>query len=143
MKHYIQELTIHNGSNLKKLLEKTETFTLFICPDGQYQMVKNKLYKYIFPSVKTTRIENYIQDYTLLSSEIEILDTSEEICRLPYEHVSKEIKKSIFTFHPKSQTSFVIEKCERKIIDFYFESLHKSHQKTLKEDISSLLSYLK
>ena len=143
MKHYIRELTIHNGNNLKKLLKKNETCTLFICQDGQYQMVKNKLYKWTFPSTQTEKIVNYIQDYTLLSSEKEILDKNEIIWRIPYKHISKEIKKNIFMLHPKSQTSFVIEKCEGEIIDFYFESQHKSHQKTLKEDIISLLSYLK
>ena len=30
-----------------------------------------------------------------------------------------------------------------EIIDYYFESPHSAHQKTLKEDITSLLSYLK
>ena len=68
---------------------------------------------------------------------------SEEYWRLPPENVTKEINKSTFTIHPKSQTAFVIERSEDRIIDYYFESPHQSHQKTLKEDISSLLSYLK
>ena len=75
--------------------------------------------------------------------EKEILDMNEEHCRLPPENVTKEINKSTFTIHPQSQTAFVIERSEDKITDYYFESPHTSHQKTLKEDISSLLSYLK
>jgi len=141
MKHYIQELSIYSG-NLINLQKKIEIITLFICQDGQYQMIENKLYKYTFPD-HTTTIKNYIKQYTLLSSVTPIIDTNNEIYRLPYKHVVKEIKKIMFILHPKSQTSFVIEKNEDKIIDFYFESPHESNQKTLKEDISSLLSYLK
>lgn len=143
MKHYIPELIIHNHINLKKLQKKQEVFTIFICLDGQYQMMGDTLYKYKIPSGKNTIIKDYIHDYTLLSSEKEILDMSEEYWRLPPENVTKEINKSTFTIHPKSQTAFVIERSEDRIIDYYFESPHQSHQKTLKEDISSLLSYLK
>ncbi len=143
MKHYISELTMHNSSNLKKIQEKKEIFTLFICPDGQYQIVNNTLYKYTFPNSKSTIIKDYIANYTLLSTETEILDTKESYWRLAPEHITKEIKRSIFTIHPNSQTSFVIESCEGNIIDYYFESPHHGHQKTLKDDISSLLSYLK
>ena len=143
MKHYISELTMHNSSNLKKIRENKEIFTLFICPDGQYQIVNNTLYKYTFPNCKSTIIKNYIANYTLLSTETEILDTKKAYWRLATEHITKEIKRSIFTIHPKSQTSFVIESCEGNITDYYFESPHRGHQKTLKDDISSLLSYLK
>ena len=143
MKHYIHELIIHSRTNLKKLQEKKEVFTLFICRDGQYQMMENKLYKYTFPNSKNITIKDYIDNYTLLSSETEMLDMSEEHWRLPPENITKEINKSIFTIHPKSQTAFIIESCEGNIIDYYFESQHASYQKTLHEDISSLLSYLK
>ena len=122
MKHYIPELTLYNSSNLKKIREKKEIFTLFICPDGQYQIVNNTLYKYTFPNSKNTIIKNYIANYTLLSTETEILDTKEAYWRLAPEHITKEIQRSIFTIHPKSQTSFVIESCEGNIIDYYFES---------------------
>ena len=105
--------------------------------------MNNKLYKYTFPNGKNTIIKNYIHTYTLLSCEVDILDTNEIHWRLPPEYITKEIEKSIFTIHAKSQTSFVIEKCGGKIIDYYFESPHSPHQKTLKEDITSLLSYLK
>ena len=143
MKHYIQELNIYNGNKLLNLQQKIESTTLFICHSGQYQIIDNKLYKYIFPSHRTTTIKDYIKHYTLLSSATPIVDTNNEIYRLPHKHVVKEIKKIMFILHPKSQTSFVIEKNKDKIIDFYFESPHESMQKTLKEDISSLLSYLK
>lgn len=143
MKHYIPELIIHNHVHLKKLQEKHEVFTIFICMDGQYQMIGDTLYKYKIPSGKDTIIKDYIDNYTLLSSEKELLDMSEEHWRLPPENITKEINKYSFTIHPQSQTAFVIERSEDKITDYYFESPHTSHQKTLKEDISSLLSYLK
>ena len=143
MKHYIPELTIHNSHNLKKLHKKEENYTLFICPDGQYTIKNNIFYKYTFPNSTGITTTNYIHNYTLLSTETETVNTNKAYWRLPPENIIKEINKSIFTTHPKSQTAFVIESCEGNRVDSYFQSPHNVHQKTLKEDITSLLSYLK
>ena len=116
---------------------------MFICPDGQYTIKNNTFYKYTFTNSKSTTIKDYIQNYTLLSTETEIVDTNKAYWRLSPANITQDIRKSLFTIHPKSQTAFVIESCEGNITDYYFESLHKAYQKTLKEDITSLLSYLK
>ena len=123
------------------LCKKIEYRTIFLCDDGEYHLRNNKLHKYYYSNEKDVILDNYMDEYTLCGTP---QATKGEITHhLPHEHVKKSTVCSLYKLHQQSETSFVIEKCDNKIIDFYFESPHAVPHYTLKEDISSLVSYLK
>ena len=143
MRYYLKELKLPRHWDKNNLYEEMKTVNFFFCEDGEYQMIKNRLHKYKFMKYKKDDITpQYIEDYTLLSSGEKLLYNT-FFYRLPYEHISQDIQVYTYKLHPQSTTEFIIEKNKDKVVDFYFESPHASHQHTLIEDITSFLSYIK
>ena len=143
MKHYLAELHILPYINSKDLHKKESVRKIILCEDGEYRLIKKQLYKHKFYNeIPDSTTHKYIDHYTLQSSENKLIQC-EQTFRIPYEHILFAITRIEYTLHPQSQTLFVIEKIDKKMTDFYFESPHDSMHQSLKEDIISLLSYLK
>ncbi len=142
MKYYLSELTLPPILNLKELYKETTTTKKILCKDGSYRITGNKLCNFSIDYINDSEIINYIGNHTLFAS-----DYKEEINNkkyyIPYIHHIVQLEYHKYKLHPKSSTSFIIEKNENKIIDFYFESSLPPTHYSLKEDISSLVSYLK
>jgi len=142
MKLYLEELTLPSVND-KNLYKEIENNKIILSSDGEYRIINNNLYKYCIGKDKKDEIfPNYLEKYTLLASGSEFI-RRELSSHIPYEHIIQEIQLHKYKLHPKSQTIFIIEKRDNKIIDFYFESPHEALDPSLKEDITSLLSYLK
>ena len=84
---------------------------------------ETELYKYKIVETKKQNkpIVNYIDDYTLIPANNNNIQHS-KIEYIPFIHHTFKKKKSIYKTHHLSQTSFIIEKQDNKIFDFYFES---------------------
>ena len=142
MKLYLEEFALPSVND-KNLYKEIENNKIILSSDGEYRIINNNLYKYyIGKNKKDKTFPNYLEKYTLLASGGEFIRRKRS-SQIPYEHIIKDIQLHKYKLHPKSQTIFIIEKCDNKIIDFYFESPHEARDPSLKEDITSLLSYLK
>lgn len=142
MRFYLEEQnapSLHQ-SHLQKAIENHEQILSY---SGIYRIINGKLYKYgVIKNKKDCRLPNYIENYTLLASGDDFT-RYESTDNIPYEHIMQNIQLHKYKLHPQSQTIFIIEKYNNEIIDFYFESPHDALHQSLKEDIISLLSYLK
>ena len=66
-----------------------------------------------------------------------------DVLQAPVHHALIIMRKRIYKLHNKDKTSFVIEKIDNLIHDFYFESQYEHDNKFLKKDIISFLSHFK
>ena len=94
----------------------------------------------ITPNAPT--IDNYIDNYNLIMSGYTISQKS-QITQVPIHHKIIIISQKQYKLHDKSKTSFFIEKIDKKVRDFYFESSYNYDNKFLRKDILSFLSHFK
>ena len=144
MKYYISQLPlpfIYLENNLHDAVEKS---IIMLTSEGYLIQKEDALYKYKIVETKKQRdpIPHYIDDFTLIATNNDNIQYS-KTDHIPFVHHTFKRTKSIYKVHHLSQTSFIIEKQDNKIFDFYFESSYDIDNIFLKKDIASLLSYLK
>ena len=144
MKYYIPQLPLPLISLTNDLYNEIEKSIIMLTSEGFLIEKETELYKYKIVETKKQNkpIVNYIDDYTLIPANNNNIQHS-KIEYIPFIHHTFKKKKSIYKTHHLSQTSFIIEKQDNKIFDFYFESSYDVDNVFLKKDIASLLSYLK
>jgi hypothetical protein len=88
------------------------------------------------------KIHNYIDNHDLIIAGYTMTKKS-RVMQIPIHCKEIVIYKKQYKLHEKSKTTFVIEKFDGRIRDFYFESSYDHDNKFLKKDILSFLSHFK
>lgn len=141
MRYYIVEFVNINDDGLNNL-HKTEILSKRLLTDeGLYKMNGDDLWLYKLMDNGSFAINNYIENYTLAGSNHYWKKTKKSY-RIPIHNKIQTIVVEIYKHSPKSNTKFIIEKNNNKIIDFFFESKENPDNLSLKEDIASFLSLL-
>lgn len=142
MRYYLEELPLPTTLKINELYREVEAVQKLFFEDSLCSIKNDKLCKYKIECSEDSKVSNYIDNYTLLACDYtEAPHVS--IYHIPYTHHIISLYYHRYKLHPESSTTFVIEKNENKIMDFYFESPLEASHHSLKDDIASLLSYLK
>ena len=135
MKIYVGSIFLNKFNDDK--LDKKETINNYIYSNnGVYTVNNNSILKLISNDIP---IEKYsFKNYNF------IIDKSKYIFRknvynIDYLHYIKKVKKIEYTFNNKSRVTMVIEECNNKRIDLYFETQEDELYIELKEDIIKYL----
>jgi len=146
MTKYYLTLNI-NYTHINKLTKKLTNNTvieekLILCNDGFIKKEVDTYIKYTLEEENDSE-KIYLDDlecYTDHSYEKKMC----EVYHIPLEHALIHVKKYIFKPYDKSLIQFVIETCDYKIVDYYFEKKNKDFQiLELKNEFISFLSDLR
>ena len=143
MKIYAQNIKINpenifsNNINTKNLYKTSNIYNYIYSDDGTFIIINNQINKLI-PN------DTPIEIYTFNNIEF-IIDYStyifrKDIYNIPYDHIVQTIEKIQYKHSNNSLISLIIEKNKNKIIDVYFETIEKTINQELKEDIIKYLS---
>ena len=101
---------------------------------------KNELYRYkLIDNHKDATIKNYIGNFTLVTTDF-FEKRIEKVFQIPFDSTVIEYIEEKYFIGPS--TLFIIEKKNRSILDYYFQSKEEPDSFSLKEDISSFLSHV-
>ncbi len=143
MRYYLSNLPIPQIPLKTSLLTSDKTMQLILTDSGIIHLNGDKMYDYkLVITPNATTIDNYIDNYDLIMSGYTMTQKS-QITQVPIHHKTIIISQKQYKLHDKSKTSFFIEKIDRKVRDFYFESSYNHDNKFLKKDILSFLSHFK
>lgn len=131
MKIYIHNLNIPNLSHLKKNEKKN---TWFLSYFGKYKISQNKIILY---KLKNTKNKNIVFHNYKCSVNNELWEKSKEIHYLPKDCVPITIHSEIYNID--SKLSFIIEKVNNTINDYYFETCYDLDDFCLKNELISFL----
>ena len=143
MRYYLSNLTIPQIPLESPLLTSDKTMQLILTDSGIIHLNGDKMYDYkLTITPKAMTIENYIDNNNLIISGHTMTKKS-QIMQIPIHYKSIIVYQKRYKLHEKSKTSFFIEKIDKKVRDFYFESSYNHDNKFLKKDIISFLSHFK
>ena len=146
MRYYLSSNILPNFNKIKDLLVNKKTEKLFLSFDGLHKINnKDKLLKYKLKTSHIKRTEPILLDkfpeIILYQSDVQWVSSVDEIMQIPFEHSTIEIIKTIYKLHPKSITSFIVER-RNLVNNIYFSSKETIDNFSLKEDIDHFLTLL-
>ena len=133
MKLYFDNFNIPNLNHLKK--NETENLW-FLSYFGKYKLSQNKIFLYKINDINSIIIDNFINNNTCFVSN-EIWKKNKEVYYLPKDCIPLQIKKENYIID--SKLSFVIEKINNEINDYYFETQYALDDFCLKNELISFL----
>ena len=137
--YHIKEFNISDLDNLNNISYSytKQNETILLSKMGLYKMYNDNIYK-----CKLNNIDSCItsvNEYVIMVSQI---NWKREInYQIPFDVKKIIIEKTIYNINKK--LSFIIERIDKKINDFYFISKEHFINHMIKDEISSFLSQLK
>ena len=144
MKIYITNVS-NNLSNvdakrIQNNLYKSNINNLIYSYQGVFKLINDKI---IYQTVLDKPIkEYYINDIKCLIDDSNI-NYDEEYYQLPFNHKNIITNVKYYHLRNKALVDFVIEECDDNIVDLYFITNENLDNKSIQEDIVTLLSLLK
>ena len=139
--YYIPEINIYNIKIINLNISKSYIQKKFLTPYGQTLYIKNKFLKQKQIIHSSNKINNFLDNLTLLVNDIE-WKTVSHINDITDEHELLEIKIHEIKLNKESKTILKIEYIDDNIVDFYFVSNNESNTIFFKNDISSFVKML-
>ena len=131
--YYIRELECPTNINYPQTIRNE---SILLSNDGLYKTYKSELYKYKLNCKSSEEV--LIDNYILLVNNINWKRTKTN--NIPFLHEQlRNITYHEYIIHPKVR--FIIEKREKKMIDFYFQS--NENTSIIQNEIASFLSHVK
>ena len=126
-----------NNINTKNLYKISNIYNYIYSDYGIIRIHNNQIHKLI-------PIDKPCESYTYNNVDF-IVDNStyifrKDIYNIPYTHIISTIEKIEYKHNNNSLVSLIVEKNKHKIIDIYFETIEKTLNIQLKEDIIKYLS---
>ena len=138
MRYYILELK--NFKHLEKYESVSTEKKKAVKGNSIIKEYKNELYRYkLIDNHKDATIKNYIDNFTLVTTDF-FEKRIEKVFQIPFDSTVIEYIEEKYFIGPS--TLFIIEKKNRSILDYYFQSKEEPDSFSLKEDISSFLSHV-
>jgi len=130
---------IDNIKNLKikfkpYLIQKNKEKWI-LTQEGIYKYFKNQLFKFKLAFCD----DDKLQTGDVVSSNFKWVKY-DNAYNIPVLYTIIDVDTEKYKLHPKSSTTFIIEKMDGGINDYYFESNEQIDNYSLKEDINSFLS---
>ena len=143
MRYYLSNFTNPHVTPNTSLIETNKTMHLILTHSGIIHLIGDKMYDYkLVITPYAQNIHNYIDNHDLIIAGYTMTKKS-RVMQIPIHCKEIVIYKKQYKLHEKSKTTFVIEKFDGRIRDFYFESSYDHDNKFLKKDILSFLSHFK
>ena len=144
MRYYLSNFQNPHVKENTNLITSEQTLQLILTNSGIIHLNGDKMYDYKFVTTQNAKtINKYIDNYDLIVSGYTTTHNKLSTIQIPIHYKEITIFKKKYKLHEKSETSFYIEKIDRQIHDFYFESSYTHDNKFLKKDILSFLSHFK